>query len=311
MRIAIFGVGGVGGYFGGRLAQTGEDVTLIARGVHLQALRTTGLRVDSINGDFEVHRVQATDNPAAVGQVDAVILAVKAWQVSDAAEAIRPMVGPDTCVVPLQNGVEAPGELAAALGAQHVLAGVCRIFSFIAAPGHVRHTDTDPSVRIGEMDNRPDERADRLCEAFVRAGVNAAVPSDIQAELWLKFVFITAFSGIGAITRSPVGVWRSIPETRRMYAQALDEVLHVARARHISIPETAIAGAMDTLDNHQPGATSSLQRDIMDERPSELHYQNGAVVRLGREAGVEAPLHATIYHSLLPMERKARGETTI
>jgi 2-dehydropantoate 2-reductase len=150
MRVAVYGAGGVGGYFGGRLAQAGEEVVFIARGEHLQAMRSHGLRVDSILGDF-VQPVQATDDPAQAGPVDAVLVAVKAWQVAEAAQAMRPLVGPDTCVVPLQNGVEAPAQLAAALGAEHVLGGLCRIVSLIAGPGHIRHVGLNPSVAFGEL----------------------------------------------------------------------------------------------------------------------------------------------------------------
>lgn len=311
MRIAIFGTGAVGGYFGGRLAEAGEDVTFIARGAHLQALRAQGLRVDSINGDFVVNPVQTTDNPAEVGEVDVIIVGVKAWQVSEAAETMRPMVGPNTLVVPLQNGVEAPAELAAVLGDLHVLGGVCRIFSAIAGPGHIRHTSATPVVMIGEMDNRSSKRAELLHEAFVQAKVDASISLDIQAEIWRKFVFIASFSGIGAVTRVPVGAWRGISETRQMYGQALQEVIAVAQTRGIEIPEEEIGSRMAALDKSSPDTISSLQRDIMDGRPSELEHQNGAVVRLGKEEDVPTPLHAFIYHSLLPMELKARSEAQL
>ncbi|RLC62817.1 MAG: 2-dehydropantoate 2-reductase, partial [Chloroflexi bacterium] len=198
MRIAIFGTGAVGGYFGGRLAQAGEEVVFIARGEQLQALRDHGLRVDSPQGDFVIHPVQATDDAAQVGIVDVVLVGVKAWQVPEAAQAMAPLVGADTFVVPLQNGVEAPSQLAAVLGDEHVLGGLCRIVSFVVEPGHVRHAGLEPYVAFGELDNRPSERVRRLQAAFARAGVTAEIPADIGAAMWEKFLFIASFSGVGA-----------------------------------------------------------------------------------------------------------------
>jgi 2-dehydropantoate 2-reductase len=306
MRIAVFGTGAVGGYFGGRLAQAGEKVVFIARGEQLRALRDHGLRVDSPKGDFAVRPVQATDDPAQVGTVDAVLVGVKAWQVPEAARAMRPLVGPATFVVPLQNGVEAPDRLAAVLGAEHVLGGLCRIVSQLVEPGHVRHAGLEPYVALGELDNRRSERAERLRGAFARAGVKAEIPPDIHVAMWEKFLFIASFSGVGAVTRAPAGVLRSLPETRSMLEQAMHEVLAVARARGIALPEESIPRTMALIDGLPPNGTASMQRDIIQGRPSELESQNGAVVRLGQEVGVATPLHAFIYHSLLPLELRAR-----
>ena len=308
MRIAVFGVGGVGGYFGGRLAQAGEEVVFIARGAHLQALRTQGLRVESVLGDFVVQSVQATDDPRHVGVVDAVLVAVKAWQVPEVAEAIRPLVGPATCAVPLQNGIEAPEQLVAVLGPTHVVGGVCGLVSFIVAPGHIRHAAAEPFVQLGELDNRPSARLDHLRQAFERAGVRIELVADIQCALWMKFLFITPWSGLGALTRAPIGVWRSLPETRRLSEQAVCEALAVAHARGVAVPPDALQKIMALLDSVPPEATASMQRDVMTGHPSELEAQIGAVVRLGEVVGVATPLHAFIYASLLPLERRARGQ---
>ncbi|RME78059.1 MAG: 2-dehydropantoate 2-reductase [Chloroflexi bacterium] len=310
MRIVFFGAGGVGGYFGGRLAQAGRDVTFIARGRHLEAMRTRGLRVDSINGDFVVHPVQAVDDPARLGPVDAVFVAVKAWQVPEAARLIRPLVGPETVVVPLQNGVEAPSMLADVLGQAYVLGGFCRIVSYIVEPGHLRHAGGNPPyIAFGELDNTRSERVLRLLSIFEGVqGVVAEVPPDIQAAMWGKLMQISAWSGMGAITRAPAGVWRSLPETRQMWLNAVYEVLAVAQARGIALTEEVAQKVIAYVDKLPPDATASMQRDILDGRPSELEYQNGAVVRLGREVGVDAPTHAFIYYSLLPQEMKARGQ---
>jgi 2-dehydropantoate 2-reductase len=269
-----------------------------------------------------VQPVQATDDPAQVGPVDAVLVAVKAWQVPEAAQAMRPLVGPDTFVVPLQNGVEAPAQLAAVLGPEHVLGGLCRIVSLIAGPGHIRHVGLTPSVAFGELSwgetrflrraknlvSKP-SRAERLRQAFARAqGLSVEIPADIQAAMWEKFVFIAALSGVGAVTRAPAGALRSVPETRRLLEQAMQEVCAVARARGIALSDDMVARTMAYVDGLSPTATASMQRDIMEGRPSELAAQNGAVVRLGEEVGVATPVHSFIYGSLLPMEVRARGQ---
>jgi 2-dehydropantoate 2-reductase len=307
MRIAVFGAGGVGGYFGGRLALAGEDVVFIARGAHLQAMRTQGLRVESPKGNFHVASVQATDDPSEVGPVEVVLVAVKTWQVAEAAAAIRPMVGPETCVVPLQNGVEAPAQLAAVLGTQSVIGGTCVISSAIAAPGCIRHVGLEPAVTFGELDNRPSARLERLRQALARADVTAIIPADIQVAIWEKFMAIR-FGPIGAVTRAPAGVLRRLPETRRMIEQACDETLAVARARGIALSADSPAQTMAALENVPPGLMASLQRDIIAGRPSELEALTGALVRLGAEVGVATPLHAFVYGSLLPQELRARGQ---
>jgi 2-dehydropantoate 2-reductase len=310
MRIAIFGAGGVGGYFGGRLALAGEDVVFIARGAHLQAMRQEGLRVESPKGNFAVPSVQATDAPAQVGPVDAVLVAVKAWQVPEAAQAIRPMVGPETFVVPLQNGLEAPTQFAAALGASQVIGGTCVISSSISAPGCIQHAGLEPSVTFGELNNRPSPRAERLRQAFMRAEVTAIVPADIQVAIWEKFMAIR-FGPVGAVTRAPVGVLRSLPETRQMVEQACHETLAVAQARGIALAADSPAKTMAAVDSIAPGIIASLQRDIVAERPSEMDALIGALVRLGAEAGVATPVHTFLYHSLLPQELRARGTLPI
>lgn len=308
MRIAVYGTGGVGGYFGGRLARAGEEVIFIARGQHLQAIREHGLRVDSVKGDFVIKPAHATDDPAKVGEVDVVIVGLKAWQVSEAAQAMRFLVGSKTVVIPLQNGLEAPGQLAAVLGAEHVLGGLARVFSYIVEPGHIRHIGEAALMAFGELDNRPTQRIEDLRQAFNRSGFTAEIPKDIHVALWEKFLGVVSVGGMGAITRAPFGVLRSLPETRRMLEQGMQEIFTLALARDIPLTEEVIAQTMTFVDNLPPNASSSLQRDIIAGRPSELEAWNGAVVRLGKQAGVATPLHAFIYHSLLPLESQARGQ---
>lgn len=309
MRIAVFGAGAVGGYFGGRLAQAGADVIFIARGAHLAALQERGLRVESVAGDFTIAPVQATEEPATVGAVDLVLLGVKAWQVPEAAAAMGPLIGAETMVVPVENGVEAPAQVAAVVGEEQVAGGLCRIISRVAAPGVIQHLGADPYIAFGRLDGAPDPRLQQLQEMFAAApGVTAEIPEDIEAAMWRKFLLIATFSGVGAVTRAPIGVLRSRPETRALLTQSMEEIYEVAQGLGIGLTPAAKTAAMDFMRGLPREATASMQRDILEGRPSELESQNGAVVRLAERAGVEAPLHRFIYHSLLPQELRARGE---
>jgi 2-dehydropantoate 2-reductase len=308
MRIAVFGTGGVGGYFGGRLAQAGEEVIFIARGKHLEAMRQHGLKVDSIKGDFKIEPAQVIDDPRRVGQVDMVLVAVKAWQVPEAAVAMRPMIGAQTGVVPLENGVDAPAQLIVALGADHALGGLCKISAFIAEPGLIRHVGIEPYVAFGELDNRLSQRVEALRQAFERAGVSVEVPQDIRAAMWEKFIFIAAISGVGAVTRAPAGVIRSLPETRQMLIGMVEEIVAVARALKVNLPQEIATNTIAFIDSLPQNVTASMQRDVIAGHPSELGSQNGALVRMGLETGISTPLNAFIYHSLLPQELRARGE---
>jgi 2-dehydropantoate 2-reductase len=310
MRIAIMGTGAVGGYFGGKLAQAGEDVTFVARGVQLTALRESGLRVDSVDGDFTVDPVHATDDTTTIGQVDVVLLAVKGWQVPEAVEAIRPLVGAITVIVPLLNGIEAPDQLVAAFGDAHVAGGLCRVFGSVVGPGHFRNVMPHTFITFGALDKAHDARLDALQQAFTQAGVPSAVASDIRAALWEKLLLVGPFGGVGAVTRAPIGVMRTAPETRAMLEGAMTEIFQVAQARGVAIASDAVAKGLAFVDGTPEQATASMQRDIIAGRPSELESQVGVVVRLAHEAGVEVPYHTSLYASLLPQERRARGEIT-
>jgi 2-dehydropantoate 2-reductase len=307
MRIAILGVGGVGGYFGARLAAAGHDVHFIARGAHLAAIRASGLRVESPLGDLHIHPAQATADPATIGPVDLVLVGVKTWQLAAALESARPLLGPDTAVVPLLNGVEAPATIADILGPQHALGGLCRIIAFLAGPGHIRHTGIEPAIVFGELDGRATPRSAAIHAAFTAAGIQSEIAPDITQALWEKFMLICTWSGLGAITRAPVGVWRSLPGTRALAEQALREVVAVAQAHGVALADAQVAATLRFLDGVPPGGTASMQRDIVEGRPSELEAQSGALVRLGVAAGVPTPVNSFIYHCLLPQEQAARG----
>jgi 2-dehydropantoate 2-reductase len=310
MLVAVFGSGGVGGFFGGKLAQAGEEVIFIARGSHLEAIRRDGLRVESVGGDFHIFPARAESDPGAVGRVDIVLVGVKAWQVAEAAQAIRSLVGPATIVIPLQNGVEAAVQLAAVLGEQHVTGGLCRISCLVAGPGLIRHVGIEPTIGFNWLDGHADARLEALQAAFGRAGVRAELPADIQVKVWEKFVFIAAISGIGAVTRAPAGVLRSTPETRRMLEAAIYEAAAVGRASGVALSEQLEENTLRLIDSLPVGTMASMQRDISENRPSELECQSGAVVRLGQAYGVPTPVHAFIYASLLPQEARAHGQTS-
>lgn len=306
MRVLVHGTGGVGGYFGARLAAAGEEVVFLARGAHLAALRAEGLRLESILGNAHVRPVLATDRPEDAGAVDVVLLGVKAWQVEEAAAALSPVLAGGGFVVPLQNGVEAPDQLAASLGPGRVVGGACWIVAERAAPGVIRHPAVEPRVVIGEMEGPPSPRVEALRDAFVRAGVRCEVTDAIRRVLWTKFLFISAVSGVGAVTGLPAALYRDLPETRALLAAALEETKAVARAHGVSLAEDAVAETLRFIDGLAPTATASMQRDVAEGRPSELEAQNGAVVRLGRARGVPTPAHDFLYAALLPRERRAR-----
>jgi len=305
---AVFGAGGVGGYFGAVLARAGYSVVFIARGAHLEAIRRSGLHIRSPKGDFNVAPAQVADNPAAVGPVDAVILGVKAWQVPDAARAMRPLLAPATKVLPLQNGVEAADRLEQVLGGQHTLVGLCRIISSVTSPGHIYHAGMEPTIALGEPDGSTlSESGLALVDALRAAGVVVETPSDIRAALWAKLVFIAAVSGAGAVARATIGEVRDCPPARQLLSQLMGEVVAVAHARGIRLGEDVIPRTLAFVESLPASGTASMQRDIVDGRRSELEEIIGAVIRLGDQSGVSTPTMHCVYASLLPQELRARG----
>jgi 2-dehydropantoate 2-reductase len=308
VRIVVFGTGGVGGYFGARLAQAGESVAFVARGPHLEAIRRDGLRLESVAGDFLLAPAEASDAPASLGPADLVILGVKAWQVPEAAQALGPLLGVEGVVLPLQNGVEAAEQVAAAVGRERVLGGSCRIVSYVAGPGRIRHAGVAPQLELGELDGGSSPRLERLRAAFAACrGVSVVTPPDIHVALWQKFLFIAPFSGVGAVSRMPAGPIRACPETRELLREAMQEVFDLAGRRGVALPEGSVQRTLELLDTLPADATASMQRDILEGRASELESQNGAVVRLAARLGLPVPVNRFLYASLLPAERRARG----
>lgn len=307
MRIAIYGAGGVGGYYGGVLARAGHDVSLIARGAHLGAIRASGLSVRSPGGDFGVRPSAATDDPGEIGPVEAVIVAVKSLHLRAVRQGIAPLLGHETLVVPLLNGVDAHEGLVPAVGRARMGKGLTRIISEVAAPGEIRHVGVDPYVALAEWDGGGSPRVDALVDALRGAGVDAEVPPDIDAAIWLKFLFVCSVGGVGAACRMPLGPVRTRPESRALLRRAMEEIAAVAAAHGVSLASDAVTRAMNTADTFPAEGTSSLQRDIAAGVPSELDAWTGAAVRLGATVGVPTPVHSFIHAVLLPSETEVRG----
>ena len=309
MRIAIFGVGAVGSYFGGRFANAGHDVTFVARGETLSRLQTRGLEVTSAQGDFVIAHPKAVADPNEAGPVDVVLLAVKAQHVREVGRSLSSLIGPETVVIPLQNGIEAHGQLAEILGPEHVLGGLCKIFSTRLAPARIRHVGFPPVLIFGEFGQANSARVDRIRVALEStSGMKVVAPDDIEAALWEKFLFVTSLGGVGAVARAPVGVLREIPETRRMLRSAMEEIIAIARKRNVALGDDAPDRAFELIDGLPAEATASMQRDVMAGEPSELEYQTGTVVRYGEESGVPTPVNSGIYSALLPSELRASGK---
>ena len=305
MRTAIFGAGGVGGYFGGLLAQAGHEVSFIARGEHLRALQEAGLRVNSVNGDFTIRPARATDTPAEIGPVDYVVVAVKQYSLREAAPQIRPLVGPETTVVPLLNGVDAHRPLIEAVGAGPVVGGLCSLVSLVEAPGVIRQESKLRRVVVGELDRRKSDRVERLVRAWAAAGAEAIHAEDILVALWTKFVFIASFGGVTSLARCNAGELLASRETRELFVEAMREVEAVARARHIELAPDAVEKGLSIAVAFEPTATSSMQRDVAAGKPFELEAFSGTVVRLGEQAGVATPMHQMLYGLLKPAVLKA------
>jgi 2-dehydropantoate 2-reductase len=299
MRIVTVGAGGVGAYFGGRLAAAGADVCFLARGAHLAALRAHGLRIQSPLGDVHLPRVDATDDPATVGPVDVVFFAVKLYDAEAALALLPPLVGPATVVIPFQNGVDSVDLLARAVEPSHVAGGTAYVAAVIAEPGVIRHTAMDHLI-FGELDGSRSPRLERLLEACRPAGFQATLSDDVNIDIWSKFVRLTVFSGMTAVTRSPIGRVVADPELLAMALAAVSEANDVARAKGVSLPARIIDGAAAAFAALPPHAKSSMLEDLERGRRLELPWLSGAVVRIGREVGVATPIHRFIAAVLGP-----------
>lgn len=299
MRIAIVGAGGVGGYVAARLAAAGEDVHVVARGAHLEAIRARGLRVDSHLGDVEA-TVAATDDAAEIGRCDAVLFCVKAFDTDAAVEHLPHLVDADTTVVSLQNGIDNEERLAAVVGRAQVVGGLTFIFSGISEPGVISHAGGPARLVLGELDGGSSERVERLREACARAGVDAETSDDVRAALWHKYAFICAQAGTTAAVRLPIGDVRDTPASWRLFSRLVEEVYTVARAVGVDVPADAVERRLAFARDLPAGMHSSLHDDLVGGRRMELDALHGTLCRLAREHGVEAPAAAAVHGVLAP-----------
>lgn len=305
MRIAIFGSGGVGAYFGGRLAAAGEEVTFIARGKQLSALQQHGLEIESPNGHLTLASVRATDRIDSIGPVDIVLLTVKLYDLDEAAATLPPLIGPDTAVITLQNGVEAAAIVAPHVGAAHVVGGVAYIVALVDRPGHVHHTVAQ-QLLFGEADGSRSPRLAAFEAACVQAGFQAVASTQIDTDLWIKFIRLATWSGMGSVMRSSMGVICEQPDALEMMLRAIDEAIAVGRARGIVFPASVVEDTKKLMFNFPAASKSSMLEDLERGRRLELPWLSGAVVRLGEEVGVPTPTHQFITTVLTPFAQGGR-----
>jgi 2-dehydropantoate 2-reductase len=310
MRIVIIGAGGVGGYFGSRLIASGEDVTFVARGAHLEAMRASGLRIDSPKGNLHIHNVRATSDVAAIGTADVVLVTVKMYDLESAAQSLAPLLGDDTVVIALQNGVEAVDVIKRHVGDEHVAGGVAYIAAVIDEPGLIRHTSMD-SLIFGELDGRRSERLSALEAACLRAGFSGRVSTNIVVDLWAKFARLSVFSGMTAVTRSTIGVLRDDPDLFAMLKAATEETMAVGRARGVPLPDSLMSEIVQMVMSLPHHAKASMLEDLERGKRLELPWLSGAVVRLGKEAGVPTPIHGFIATVLKPHVNGAQQGTSV
>jgi 2-dehydropantoate 2-reductase len=300
MKIAVIGAGGVGGTFGAALAQAGADVWFLARGAHLDAMRTHGLRIVSARGDTHLVPTQASDDPAAIGPADVVLFCVKLWDVESAGERIRPIVGPGTAVIPLQNGIDASDRLIPIFGAGAVMGGVAQVSATIEDPGVVRQTGTFMRLVFGELNGERSARGEAFLALCRKAGFDADLSERIRTDLWLKFIVLATNSAITAATRLPFGKLRGDPDVMALFEAATKEVVAVGRAAGIPLPEDAAQLNMKFLAGAPAAMMASMAHDLIRGGRIELPWLSGKVVALGRELGVPTPVHEVLYRVLKP-----------
>jgi 2-dehydropantoate 2-reductase len=303
MKIAIIGAGGVGGYFGARLAQAGADVHFVARGAHLAALRRDGLRVESPLGDIHLPDVHVTDNPADIGRADIVWLAVKLWDTEAAVQPMRSVVGPETGIISFQNGVTKDDVLRAAFGEAAVMGGVGYIAANIDRPGVIKHTGTMQRLIFGEYDGRRSARAQELLDACVRGGINAELSDDIRKAIWEKFVFLVGLSGATATIRDTIGPIRSNPRSRAFLFDLMRETVDVGRALGVALPADFAEQRLTFVDGLPDVMTSSMHHDLRAGKRLEVSWLSGGVAQLGERAGVATPMNRAVWNILALYER--------
>jgi 2-dehydropantoate 2-reductase len=300
MRIAVMGTGGVGGYFGAKLAKAGHDVAFIARGAHLAAMRAKGLRVESAGGAIVLPHVVATDDPSSLAPADVVMFCVKVWDVESAASQVAPLVAREGVVIPFQNGIDSHAILQRVLGASRVLGGVAYIAAAILAPGVIVHTGSMARLRVGAFNDALADRANAFVQACEQAGIEADLAPDILRALWEKFAFLSALSGVTALSRQPVGFIRRDPDLRAAFEAVMKEAIALARAENVTLSGDFMARQLRALDGLPAEMRSSMQNDVLAGHRLEAPWLCGRVAELSKKAGIAAPVSATIYAGLKP-----------
>jgi 2-dehydropantoate 2-reductase len=306
MRIAAMAAGAVGGYFGARMAAAGHDVFFIARGAHLEAIKKNGLTIQSVHGDLHLPKPNVTDDPAKVGPVDIVLFAVKLWDTEQAAEAARPLMGPDSRLITFQNGIDNVQRISAILGPERTVGGAAYIATVIAAPGVIKHTSQFAMMRFGRADKKPDAKLQAFVDAGKAAKLDIAISPDIERELWHKFIFLTAMAGSTAALRSPIGPIAADPDLRGFFRQLMQEATAVGRAKGVALDDAYIEDRMKFLETKiEPGMKASMAHDLERGNRLELDWLAGKVRELGRQFGIPTPASDTVY-TVLKLHRMGR-----
>jgi 2-dehydropantoate 2-reductase len=300
MRIAVVGAGGVGGGFGAALATAGADVIFIARGAHLAAMKSEGLKVQGGRGETHLVPTRATDDPASIGQVDIVLFCVKLWDVESVGQKIRPLIGPDTAVIPLQNGIDAAERLIPVLGPHAVMGGVAQISASIVGPGLIQQVGSFMRMIFGELDGKRRKRAEDFLALCLKAGFDATLSEQILTELWMKFILLASNASIMALARQPIGRLRDDPDLRPIFVAAYREVIDVGRARGVALPADALEKILDFTSHAPPTMKPSMALDLDRGNRLELPWLGGKVVELGLKLGVPTPTHSLMYAMLKP-----------
>jgi 2-dehydropantoate 2-reductase len=300
MRIAVIGAGGIGAIYGASLAKTGAEVIFVARGAHIAAMRKNGLRIEGDRGETHIFPAHATDDIAGIGPVDYVLFTVKLWDVESAGEQLRPIIGPATAVVPLQNGVDASERLSAILGPEPIMGGTAFVTGAIVAPGIVRQTGTHQRMTFGELDGRDSGRGQRLRDLCTAAGFEGVLSPDIRVPIWEKFIALVPVAGLNALTRLPLGKWRADPDLLGLFEAALRETDAVGRSEGVRLPPDSIDRALAMMWSMPDHLMASMGNDLLRGNRLELPWFSGKVVNLGRKHGIPTPANAFIYTALKP-----------
>lgn len=309
MKILIFGIGGIGGYFGGRLALSNSEVTFYCRGKHKEQILKNDLLVKSIKGDFRAKPKLVTDSFDELEVMDLILFCVKSWQLTEVVKSLKPYISENTVLLPLQNGVDNVTKIQSVDNKGQVLSGLCRIVSKVEAPGVINHFSYEPEIVFGDLNNTLSRKVRYLKKFFERSGIKATIPKDIHLEVWKKYAFITSISALGGLTRAPIGRIREDTYLRKIMIDTLKEIKAVANVKGIYLTSNHLDEIINSIDKNDYDNTASTQRDIMRGLPSELYDFNGYVVKEGARLNVPTPVNEMIFRLLLPMEEVARDKS--